>query len=55
MEVKKKAAARMAVARVSTLAVPRDDMKLPPPPIPRPPPSDRWSSTTTMSASTIIR
>ena len=40
------APARTAVVRVSTLAVPRLDMKPAPPPMPSPPPSDFCSSTT---------
>ena len=48
-----KAVARIAVARVNRLAVPRPLMKEPMPwevPIPRPPPSLRWISTTPISA-----
>src|SRR5215469_5312665 len=50
--------ARMAVVRVSRLAVPRPDMNAPMPcelPIPRPPPSLRWISTTPISASVTNR
>ena len=53
-----KTVARIAVARVSRLAVPRPDMKEPMPcavPIPRPPPSLRWISTTPISASVTKR
>src|SRR5262245_46572029 len=57
--VAKNSAARIAVERVSTLAVPRLDRKPPPPPpplpMPRPPPSDFWLSTRPTMASTIIR
>src|ERR1051326_6274966 len=53
--VMKKPAARMAVARVSTLAVPRLVMKPPPPPMPRPPPSDFCSMITPIIARTSIR
>ena len=45
--------ARIAVVRVSRLAVPRPDMNEPMPwelPMPRPPPSLRWISTTPISA-----
>ncbi|CAM4313815.1 hypothetical protein ROMU108268_21575 [Roseomonas mucosa] len=48
-----KSVARTAVERVSRLAVPRPVMKAPIPweePMPRPPPSLRWSSTTPISA-----
>src|SRR5581483_7193297 len=55
--VAKNSAARIAVARLSTLAVPRLDMKLPapPPPMPRPPPSDFCNRTRPTMASTIMR
>src|SRR4051812_9218390 len=53
--VRKKPAARMAVVRVSRLAVPRLDKKPPPPPTPRPPPSDFCSKTAPISAETSIR
>jgi len=49
----KKAVPRMAVVRVSRLAVPRPDMKPPMPweePMPSPPPSERWRRTTPMRA-----
>ena len=50
------AAARIAVVRVSTLAVPRLDRKPPPPPpMPSPPPSDFCSRTRPTMASTIMR
>jgi hypothetical protein len=48
-----KAVARIAVARVNKLAVPRPLMNEPMPwevPMPRPPPSLRWISTTPISA-----
>jgi hypothetical protein len=48
-----KTVARIAVARVSRLAVPRPDMNEPMPcelPIPSPPPSLRWINTTPISA-----
>src|SRR3954463_5108634 len=48
-----KITARIAVVRVSRLAVPRPDMNEPMPcelPIPRPPPSLRWIRTTPISA-----
>lgn len=48
-----KAVARIAVARVNKLAVPRPVMNEPIPcdvPIPRPPPSLRWISTTPIRA-----
>src|SRR4051812_5895315 len=48
-----KIAARMAVVRVSRLAVPRPDMNAPMPwelPMPRPPPSLRWIRTTPIRA-----
>ena len=53
-----KMVARMAVARVSRLAVPRPVMNPPMPwdePIPNPPPSLRWISTTPISASVTNR
>ena len=53
-----KMAARMAVARVSRLAVPRPPMNEPMPceePMPSPPPSLRWISTTPISASVTNR
>ena len=53
--VAKKSPARIAVARLNTLAVPRLDMNPAPPPIPRPPPSDRCSSTRPIMTSTIMR
>lgn len=57
MLVAKKAAAKIAVVRVSRLAVERPDMKpdIPPPPIPRAPPSLFWIRTTAMSATAIMR
>ena len=54
-EVAKKIPPRMVVARVSTLPCPRMVMNWSPPPMPRAPPSDRWSSTTATSATTAIR
>jgi hypothetical protein len=48
-----KITARIAVVRVSRLAVPRPDMKEPIPwelPIPSPPPSERWIRTTPIRA-----
>jgi hypothetical protein len=48
-----KITARIAVVRVSRLAVPRPDMNDPMPwelPMPSPPPSDRWISTTPIKA-----
>src|SRR5215471_7738950 len=53
--VAKNSAARMAVVRVSTFAVPRLVRKPPPEPMPRPPPSERCSSTTPIMADTMIR
>ena len=53
-----KITARIAVVRVSRLAVPRPDMNEPMPwelPMPSPPPSDRWISTTPISASVTKR
>ena len=53
-----KMVAKMAVVRVSRLAVPRPDMKAPMPwelPIPSPPPSLRWISTTPINASVTNR
>ena len=47
-------AAKIAVVRVNRLAVPRPDMNEPMPwelPIPKPPPSLRWISTTPINAS----
>src|SRR5665213_1503174 len=55
MEVAKKAAARIPVARVSTLPWPRDDRNAFPPPIPSAPPSERWRSTTAIRATITIR
>ena len=57
IEVMKKATARTAVLLVSTLAVPRLENRAPapPPPMPRAPPSERCSSTVTMSAMAIRR
>ncbi len=54
----RKIAARIAVVRVSRLAVPRPDMNEPMPcelPIPSPPPSLRWISTTPIRASATNR
>ena len=51
--VSMKAPARIAVVRVSRFAVPRPDMNEPIPwelPMPRPPPSLRWISTTPIRA-----
>ena len=53
--VTKNSVARIAVVRVSALAVPRADMKPDPPPMPRPPPSDRWMRTTPIKATTTMR
>ncbi len=53
--VAKNPAARMAVARVSTLAEPRLVMKPPVDPMPSPPPSDFCSSTAPIRASTSMR
>src|SRR4029453_14636825 len=53
--VKKNSPARIAVARVRTLAVPRLVMKPPVEPMPRPPPSERCKSTTPIMANTNIR
>ncbi len=53
--VAKKPAARIAVARVSTLAVPRLVMKPPVEPMPSPPPSDFCSSTTPIMEATSIK
>jgi len=55
--VNMKQAARTAVARVKTLAVPRPVMKfdMPPPPMPSAPPSLFCISTTATSAAAIIR
>jgi hypothetical protein len=53
--VRKKTAARLAVALVSTLEVPRLVMNPPPPPMPRPPPSERWRSTIPIMATTTMR
>ena len=55
MEVAKNAAARIAVARVSTFPCPRLDRNAFDPPMPSAPPSERWSSTTAMSATITIR
>ena len=57
MLVTKNAAASPAVARVNILAVPRPVMKPPDaePPMPRAPPSERWSNTTPTKAAAIIR
>src|SRR4029450_13180526 len=53
--VRKNSPARIAVARVRTLAVPRLVMKPPVEPMPRPPPSERCKSTTPIMANTSIR
>src|SRR5581483_3506989 len=53
--VAKKQTASTAVVRVRRLAVPRLDMKPAAPPMPRPPPSDFWSSTEPISTTTIMR
>ena len=56
MAVAKNSAARMAVVRVRRFAEPRTVIRPPAlPPMPRPPPSERCSRITPISAKTIMR